>query len=211
MNLKLVLILIINFLSISSSFGEKLVPEVGDVGFYLSKEINATNHLYPGILAETTMDFSTKNSGAVFALYGIANGLGDIGDTGVHDIVGVHGTAYKAFNGWAAGVHADVYDLKAGGTSIGVNIEFPKALRGTNTVGLNIQPFKGSVDVIGVQLQHPETYKYGIKAPNTKWIFGEKDGVFFGLVFNEENQSLDFIRFNETETIIVKSIDLTVK
>lgn len=163
--------------------------------FRTFRKDGAGNELLPGILSETTMDFSaTTWAGASFALYGVARGTGKIGSWGVHDIVGVHGTAYKDFNGWAAGGHFDCYDTVPGGTCVGVNIELPKTQLGTDTVGLNIQPDKDARNLIGIQLQNPQTYKYGIIAANTNWVLGMVDGVPFGMRFNPKTQTLGFYR-----------------
>ncbi len=103
-------------------------------------------------LGESQMDFNGKG-GLVVGVYGVADGTGTINPQGgVNDVVGMHGTAHKSTNCWAAGVHADVYDYVGGGTAIGVNIEFPLTQPTTNTIGVNVQP-NASGKVMGINLQ----------------------------------------------------------
>ena len=128
----------------------------------ISANFVAGNSLRTGLKIDTTMDFSSGMAGANFGLYSLARGVGTQGTWGVHDIVGVHGTAVKNGQFWAAGGHFDVYDTTPGGTSIGVNIEFPQTQRSTNTIGLNIQPHIGAKGLTGIQLQFPEAFKYGL-------------------------------------------------
>jgi hypothetical protein len=170
--------------------------DASKASFITYRKDGASNELLPGILSETNMDFSASTwAGASYAIYGVARGTGpNIGSWGVHDIVGVHGTAYKDFNGWAAGGHFDCYDTAPGGTCVGVNIELPKTQAGTDTVGLNIQPHESARGLIGIQLQNPQTYKFGIVAANTPWVVGLVDYVPFGFVFDPKTQRLKFCR-----------------
>lgn len=169
--------------------------DASKASFITFRKDGASNELLPGILSETSMDFSASTwAGASFAVYGVARGTGRIGTWGVHDIVGIHGTAHKDFNGWAAGGHFDCYDTVPGGTCVGVNIELPKTQVGTDTVGLNIQPHESARGLIGIQLQNPKTYKYGIVAANTPWVVGLVDEVPFGFVFDPKTQRLKFCR-----------------
>ena len=80
-------------------------------------------------LGEAKMDFNGQG-GLVVGVYGVAEGTGQTTAQGVNDVVGVHGTAHKSTNCWAAGVHADVYDYAPGGIGIGVNVEFPLTQEG---------------------------------------------------------------------------------
>ena len=160
----------------------------------ISANFVAGNNLSKGLKIDTTMDFSSGMAGANFGLYSLARGVGTQGTWGVHDIVGVHGTAVKNGQFWAAGGHFDVYDTAPGGTSIGVNIEFPQTQRSTNTIGLNIQPHIGAKGLTGIQLQFPEAFKYGLMMPNTSIVFGQVDHTFFGMKFNPTTQELEFFR-----------------
>lgn len=90
------------------------------------------------ITGESCIDYTGKG-GLGVGLYGVARGTGSIGSSAVHDLVGVHGTAFKDTNCWAAGVHADVYDTKQGGVGIGVNVEFPQTVEGNRYIGINVQ------------------------------------------------------------------------
>ncbi len=157
-------------------------------------KFTANNVLRTGYKSDTSMDFSTGMAGANFSIYGIARGNGNQGSWGVHDIVGVHGTAVKDGVLWAAGMHCDVYDSTPGGTSICLNMEFPQTQLDTNTIGLNLQPSATSRNIIGIQFQNPEAYKYSLYAPNMSLVFGEVDFVPFGMRFNPERQSLEFFR-----------------
>ena len=160
----------------------------------ISANFVAGNNLRTGLKIDTAMDFSSGMAGANFGLYSLARGVGTQGTWGVHDIVGVHGTAVKNGQFWAAGGHFDVYDTAPGGTSIGVNIEFPQTQRSTNTIGLNIQPHIGAKGLTGIQLQFPEAFKYGLMMPNTSIVFGQVDYTFFGMKFNPTTQALEFFR-----------------
>lgn len=120
--------------------------------FKLFRKIVSPQNNYgaSAIMGEAQMDFNGKG-GLVVGVYGIAEGVGKTG-SGVNDIVGVHGTAHKSAQGWAAGVHADVYDYVDGGTAIGVNVEFPLTQPTTTTIGVNIQPNVNG-KVIGMNVQ----------------------------------------------------------
>lgn len=120
--------------------------------FKLFRKIVSPQNNYgaAAIMGEAQMDFNSKG-GLVVGVYGIAEGTGKTG-SGVNDIVGVHGTAHKNAQGWAAGVHADVYDYVGGGTAIGVNVEFPLTQPTTTTIGVNVQPNVNG-KVIGMNLQ----------------------------------------------------------
>lgn len=100
---------------------------------------------------EAQMDFAGRG-GLVVGAYGVAEGTGQINPQSVNDVVGVHGTAHKATNCWAAGVHADVYDYVGGGCAIGVNVEFPLTQPDTTTIGVNVQP-NAAGKVVGINLQ----------------------------------------------------------
>ncbi|MBP7991336.1 MAG: hypothetical protein KAY91_01595 [Rhodocyclaceae bacterium] len=102
-------------------------------------------------LGEAKMDFN-GHGGLVVGVYGVAEGTGQTTAQGVNDVVGVHGTAHKATNCWAAGVHADVYDYAPGGIGIGVNVEFPLTQEGSRYIGVNMQPNTNGV-YEGVNLQ----------------------------------------------------------
>lgn len=165
--------------------------------------------LRPGLFAESGMDFSRGEPGASFAIYGMARGVGKIGSHGVHDIVGVHGTVYKDFNGWAAGMHTDCYDFVAGGTCIGLNIEFPKTQDATRTIGINIQPGESARGIIGIQLQNAQAYKYGADFANTNIVLGRVDDCAFGMRFNPQSQRLEFFRnIGESNEIRMGFVDM---
>ena len=102
-------------------------------------------------LGEAKMDFNGQG-GLVVGVYGVAEGTGQTTAQGVNDVVGVHGTAHKSTNCWAAGVHADVYDYAPGGIGIGVNVEFPLTQEGSRYIGVNMQPNTAGV-YEGVNLQ----------------------------------------------------------
>ena len=154
----------------------------------------ADNNLHTGFKAEMTTNFGSGLAGASFGMYGISIGNGDAGSWGVHDIVGVHGTAIKNGKHWAAGMHCDVYDSVPGGTAIGLNIEFPQTQVGTDTIGVNIQPDEKARGLVGLQIQNPQAFKYGVKVPNSAWVFGQVDTVMFGMRFNPVRQSLELFR-----------------
>lgn len=172
---------------------------------------SADNKLHSGLQVSSLMDFQTGAPGASFGVYSLVRGVGPPGNTGVHDIVGVHATAIKEHSFWAAALHADVYDSFPGGTAIGLNVEFPQTQVGTDTIGVNIQPYESTRGVIGVQLQDNATgnaYLYGIKAPNMNWVFGMVDDVPFGMRFNPNTQALELFRYigdpvNETRVGIL--------
>ena len=158
----------------------------------------ANNEPRSGLHVSSLMDFTSGLAGASFGVYSIARGVGPPGSWGVHDIVGVHGTALKENSFWAAAMHADVYDSYPGGTSIGLNVEFPQTQVGTNTLGINMQPHEGAKGIVGIQIQNTSTgdaYRYGLKAPNMNWVFGETDGVLFGMRFNPNTQALELYRY----------------
>ncbi len=154
----------------------------------------ADNRLHTGIKVDTSMDFNSGMAGANFSIYGIARGRGNAGAWGVHDIVGVHGTAIKDGAFWAAGMHCDVYDTVSGGTSICLNVEFPLTQPETSTIGINLQPHPEARGLIGLQLQNPDSFKTGIDMPNMNWIFGDTDGSTFGMRYDKLTQSLKFYR-----------------
>jgi len=154
----------------------------------------ANNNLYTGLKVDTSMDFSTGSAGANFGMYSIARGTGDGGPWGVHDIVGVHGTAIKNGQFWAAGMHCDVYDTVSGGTSICLNVEFPQTQTGTYTIGINMQPDVNARGLVGIQMQNFKSFKTAIDMRNANWIFGDTDMVPFGMRYNPDRQSLEFFR-----------------
>lgn len=168
----------------TGSYDEELI----DVSF------RADNKLRTGLKVNSSMDFGSDQAGANFAVYGIARGTGTPSTWGVHDIVGGHFTAIKENSIWAAALHADVYDNYAGGTSIGLNIEFPQTTFGTNTLGINLQPHPGARDLVAVQMQNYESFKTALDMPNTNWIFGDTDGSTFGMRYDKDTQSLKFYR-----------------
>ncbi|CAH1387009.1 hypothetical protein [Candidatus Nitrotoga sp. M5] len=157
-------------------------------------EFRADNNLHTGIKSDTSIDFNSGMAGANFSIYGIARGKNNAGWWGVHDIVGVHGTAIKNGIFWAAGMHCDVYDYVSGGTSICLNVEFPQTQIGTNTIGMNLQPHPESRGITGINFQHHKSFDTSMDAPNMNFIFGEVDFVPFGFRFNTERQSLVFYR-----------------
>ena len=157
-------------------------------------KFTADNALHTGYKIDTSMDFSTGMAGANFGLYSIARGTGNQGGWGVHDIVGVHGTAVKNGIMWSAGGHFDIYDTAPGGTAIGVNIELPQTQIGTNTIGINIQPHAGAKNLTAIQIQNPESFKYSLYAPNASIVFGQVDDALFGMRFNQITQALEFFR-----------------
>ena len=73
--------------------------------YKVTGQFNADNSLHTGIKSDASIDFNTGWAGANFSMYGIARGNGNGGSWGVHDIVGVHGTAIKNGTFWAAGMH----------------------------------------------------------------------------------------------------------
>lgn len=154
----------------------------------------ADNSLRVGLKIDTSMEFGFQ-PGASYGLYSIARGYGEVGSYGMQVLVGVHATCVKQ-NGtsWAAALHADVYDTEPGGTSIGLNIEFPRTTYGTATYGVNMQPHVGAKDLVGMQIQLPECFKYSLKLPNMSQVFGQVDDCYFGMRFNVERQSLEFFR-----------------
>jgi hypothetical protein len=154
----------------------------------------ADNNLHVGNKAVMTTNFGTGMAGASFGMYGISIGNGDAGSWGVHDIVGVHGTAIKNGKHWAAGMHCDVYDSVPGGTAIGLNIEFPQTQVGTDTIGINIQPDENARGLVGLQIQNPKAFKHAMKVPNMNITFGKVDECWFGMRFNPTRQSLEFFR-----------------
>lgn len=160
----------------------------------ITGSFRANNNLYTGLKVDTVTDFSTGMAGASFGMYSIVRGNGDQGNWGVHDIVGVHGTAVKNGKFWATGLHCDVYDTVSGGTSICLNMEFPQTQNGTNTIGLNMQPHVGAKNLIGIQIQNPESFKYSLMAPNISQVFGQTDDAHFGMRFDSASQSLKFYR-----------------
>ena len=173
-------------------------------------KFTADNALHTGYKIDTSMDFSTGMAGANFGLYSIARGTGNQGGWGVHDIVGVHGTAVKNGIMWSAGGHFDIYDTAPGGTAIGVNIELPQTQIGTNTIGINIQPHAGAKNLTAIQIQNPESFKYSLYAPNASIVFGQVDAVPFGMRFNKERQSLEFFRaIGLNDETLVHVIDMT--
>lgn len=177
----------------------------------ITGSFRADNNLYTGLKVDTVTDFSTGMAGANFSIYGIARGKGNQGNWGVHDIVGVHGTAVKNGNIWAAGGHFDVYDTVSGGTALGVNIELPQTQIGTNTIGLNMQPHTGARGLVGIQIQNPESFKTLIDAPNRDWIFGDVDGSTFGFRFNKISQSLEFFRnIGQRSELLVHEIKMGI-
>ena len=160
----------------------------------VSGNFKADNVLHSGLKVDTSLDLSSGWAGANFGIYSIARCHGMIGTWGVHDCVGVHGTAIKDGNAWIAGGHFDIYDTFSGGTAIGVNIEFPQTQPRTNTIGINIQPYPGARGLVGLQLQNFESFKTGVDMPNMNWIFGDVNGATFGFRFNSTKQALEFFR-----------------
>jgi hypothetical protein len=168
--------------------------EASGSSFRLFRDDIANNTLQPGSLFETKVDGSTGQAYASFAVYGVARSVGQIGTWGVHDITGGNFRAYLDNDGWAAGVHADCLARGAGGTCIGVNIEFPQVNPGNQAIGINIQPDFNSRNLVGLQFQNPRSYKYAIIAQNTNYVFGQVDAVPFGFRFNPMTQKLEFFR-----------------
>jgi hypothetical protein len=182
------------FLALGLAFTASAENSASQDQYKVTGQFNADNSLHTGIKSDTSMDFSTGMAGANFSMYGIARGNGNPGNWGVHDIVGVHGTAVKNGAFWAAGIHCDVYDTVPGGTSVCLNVEFPQTQRGTNTIGINMQPHTGARDLVGMQIQSPEAFKYSLYIPNSSIAFGQVDTVPFGMRFNTSRQSLEFFR-----------------
>lgn len=184
-------ILLLCMLLTTSAFAQNSVSKDEEK---IAANFKADNNLRTGLKIDTLMDFTTGMAGANFGLYSIARGRGNQGSWGVHDIVGVHGTAVKDGVMWAAGGHFDVYDTVPGGTALGVNIEFPQTQRGTNSIGLNMQPHSSARGLVGIQIQNPESFKAAVDMPNMNWIFGDTDGATFGMRYDEIAQSLRFYR-----------------
>ncbi len=159
---------------------------------YNYKVSPSSGYLVTGITGESKINFNSLG-GAAFGVYGYAEGIGT-GGGGINDIVGVHGTAKKSGAFWAAGVHADCYDVTAGGFCIGVNVEFPQVTNQSTLIGVNIQPASNATNVVGIQLQNPQTYSYGIDAANTQIKFGDVNGTPFCMKFNPTLQILEFWR-----------------
>lgn len=161
----------------------------------ITASFKADNNVHTGLKVDTTIDFTTGNPGANFGVYSVARGNGNRGlRDGIYDVVGVHGTAVKSGNFWAAGMHCDVYDMSGGGTSICLNVEFPQTQPDTYTVGINMQPHVGAKNLVGVQIQNPESFKAAVDMPNMNWIFGDTDGATFGMRYDKHSQSLKFYR-----------------
>jgi hypothetical protein len=176
------------------SFQVNAENSVSQDQYKITGNFSAANGLHTGIKSDTSMDFSSGSAGANFSMYGIARGNGNVGSWGVHDIVGVHGTAVKNGAFWAAGMHCDVYDTVPGGTSICLNIEFPQTQVGTDTIGINMQPHATARGLTGIQIQNPEAFKYGLMIPNSSWAFGQTDTAYFGMRYDPASQSLKFYR-----------------
>ena len=165
-------------------------------------------------MVSNLMNFKSGAPGASFGVYSIARGIGNptpLGNAlrpGVRDIVGGHFTALKEQSFWAAAIHADVYDSYPGGTSIGLNVEFPQTQVGTHTIGINMQPHTGAQGLIGLQIQNPEAFKYALYAPNANWVFGLVDDCPFGMRFNQTTQALELFRSigkpDETKVGVIK-------
>lgn len=161
----------------------------------ITASFKADNNVYTGLKVDTTIDFNTGMPGANFGVYSVARGNGDRGlRDGIYDVVGVHGTAVKNGRFWAAGMHCDVYDMVSGGTSICLNVEFPNTQAGTYTIGINMQPHTGAKNLVGMQIQNPESFKTAVDLPNMNWIFGDTDGATFGMRYDKNTQSLKFYR-----------------
>lgn len=153
-----------------------------------------------GVAGVSVVD-NTYAPGTAVGVFGIAEGRGG---PFAGEVVGVYGMAQKNGIHWATGLHgecllqdgeADSKGLKdEGGLCIGTNIELIGNNRRSDFIGLNIQPRSGAHDVIGIQLQNPESYRYAISAPNVFWKFGQVDDVSFCMRFVPEHQALEFWR-----------------
>ena len=75
-----------------------------------------------------------------------------------------------------------------------MNIEFPVTAAETNKIGVNIQAVAGTTGVTAIQVENPECFKNGMVLPNMNWIFGQVDGVSFGMRFDPVKQRLNLFR-----------------
>lgn len=161
---------------------------------YASLTSPSGGYLKTAIAGEAKVNFNGKG-GAAYGVWGMAQGTGQKGQAGaLHDIVGVAGTAKKSGAYWAAGVHADCLDTLAGGVCIGVNIEFPEVTNQSTILGVNMQPAPHAQNVVGIQFQHPSTYRYSIDAQNTYIKVGQTGATPFCMRFNSTAQVLEFWR-----------------
>lgn len=177
--------------SVSKDYYSLKVPYVAD------------NNLRTGYKIETSMDMESGMAGANFSIYSIATCSGRVGSWGVHDCVGVHGTAVKRGNSWIAGGHFDTYDepgFALGGTAIGVNIEFPQPRPTTNTIGLNMQSASGARGISAVQIQNLPNrdgsypFKTIIDGVNGNYIIGEVGNTPFGFRFDPVTQKVNLYK-----------------
>lgn len=151
-------------------------------------------YLKAGVFGAAKVDMNGVGGTAV-GLYGIAEGTGRPG--GLQDeVVGVYGRADKLGPYWAAALHGEciLEAVDGGGLCIGLNIELPRPNPRSGYIGVNIQPGTETRDVIGLQFQNPQTYRYSISAPNTFLHIGQVDNVAFCLKFAPERQALEFWR-----------------
>lgn len=161
----------------------------------IEADFTSNNNLFTGLKIDVSLELN-ENPGAAYGTYSIARTYGELPSKGIQLVVGVHATAVKqSRHAWVAALHADVYDTAPGGTSIGLNIEFPKTAYGTATYGINMQPMDPKAkDLIGMQIQCPEFFKYSMVVPNMSHVFGQVDTCLFGMRFNPQRQSLEFFR-----------------
>lgn len=158
------------------------------------RRVDSNGFLASGLAGGSVLDFNGLDGTAV-GVYGHAVGSGTRGNATRQEVVGIYGRADLIGPRWATALHGEVIvGPQGGGTGIGTNIELHGANPTTTLIGINVQPSAEQRDVIGLQFQRPESYRYSIDLSNTFVKIGQVDSVPFCIKFNPSNQYMEFWR-----------------
>jgi hypothetical protein len=157
-----------------------------------------------GIAASARTNFNgsaAKAVGGYFAAEGFGEPRPTPGGYG-GEVVGVYGRAQPRGRNWATGLHGEcMSESSAGGVCIGANVEVGRGIPlqpgqkdPENYIGVNVQPREATRGVIGLQFQHPSTYKHAIDLNGAVMTLGYVDGVRFCQVFQPETQKILYVR-----------------
>lgn len=139
--------------------------------------------------------------GTAVGLFGIAEGVGRPGPRS--EVVGVYGMALKSGVYWATGLHGECVlregetdpegKKDTGGQCIGVNVELIGNNLVSGFIGFNLQPRGGAHDVVGMQFQFGDLYRWAIDLDGAALKLGQDDdGVSYCQKFNRKTKRIEY-------------------
>lgn len=141
---------------------------------------------FEGYLKAGTVGFAEVDmagvGGTAVGAYGFASMVG-AGGGRQREGVGIYGRVNKQTTGFAFPLHGEcINQTDQGGTCVGVNIEMrddfaQTAKEPTGFIGANIQPSPEMRNVVGMQFQNPQAYRWAIDLQGAPIRLGEHGGV----------------------------------